>query len=206
MELFAAVCVGLGLSAAGGLRLFVPLLIAGLGHRFGLVELAPALSWVSSLPSICVLVVLCIVEGTAYCIPAVDHALDVAKAPAGWIAGALISAGLLAPELHSALHSFVSTGTFGEAVYALGIGTAALSGAGVAAATQLTAAGGRVATTATTGGLGNPIYAAVESLLATAASILAVLTPIVLALLAVLGLSFAWMLIRRRAVARVTAA
>lgn len=199
MELLAAVCVGLGLSAAGGLRIFVPLLIAGFAQRLGLVELAPALAWTSSWVALGVLALLSVAEGIGYCVPAVDHALDALSAPAGWLAGALLSVGLVAPELHSTLASGDHiSGLFGHALYATGLGAAAASGIAAAGITQATSAGGRVISTATTGGIANPIYAAAESLLATVASILAVLTPIVLAVGAIAVVGIAIVLIRRR--------
>lgn len=199
MELVAAVCVGLGLSAAGGLRIFVPLLVAGIAQRLNLVELAPALAWTSSWVALSVLALLSIAEGVGYCVPAVDHALDALSAPAGWLAGALLSVGLIAPELHSSLASgdHVS-GLVNQALYATGLGAAAASGIAAAGITQATSAGGRVISTTTTGGIANPFYAAAESVLATVASILAVLTPIVLALGAVMIVGIAFVLIRRR--------
>lgn len=199
MELIVAICVGLGLSAAGGLRLFVPLLIAGASHRLGMIELAPALAWASTTPALIVVAVLSLVEGVGYCVPAVDHALDVVSAPAGWLAGALLSVGLVAPELHSTLSSTAAMSGFGnQGLYALGLGTAAITGAGAAGITQLTSAGGRLISTTTTGGIANPFYSAFESLLATVTSILAVFVPILLALMAIAGIAFAWMLLRRR--------
>lgn len=199
MELLAAVCIGLGLSAAGGLRVFVPLLIAGVAQRLDLVHLAPALAWTSSWTALAVLGALSIAEGVGYCVPIVDHALDAVSAPAGWLAGALLSIGLVAPELHSTLASgdHVS-GLFGQALYATGLGAAAASGAAAAGVAQMTSAGGRVISTATTGGIANPFYAAVESILAMVASVLAILTPIVLALGVLIVAGALFIAIRKR--------
>ncbi|MFO0859831.1 MAG: DUF4126 domain-containing protein [Phycisphaerales bacterium] len=199
MELLGAICIGLGLSAAGGLRVFVPLLIAGLAQRLDLVHLAPALAWTASWPALGLLGLLCVAEGAGYCIPAVDHALDALSAPAGWLAGALLSIGLVAPELHSSL---TSDGTIhsllGQTVYAGGLTAAASAGVATAGAVRLTSAGGRLISTGTTGGLANPIYGAIESMLATVASVLAILAPIVLGLGALVLIALVWMVIRRR--------
>lgn len=199
MELLAAVCIGLGLSAAGGLRVFVPLLIAGVAQRLDLVHLAPALAWTSSWTALAVLGALSIAEGVGYCVPIVDHALDAVSAPAGWLAGALLSIGLVAPELHSTLASgdHVS-GLIGQTLYATGLGAAAASGAAAAGIAQVTSAGGRVISTATTGGIANPFYAAVESILAMVASVLAILTPIVLALGVLIVAGALFIAIRKR--------
>ncbi|MBN8598831.1 MAG: DUF4126 domain-containing protein [Planctomycetes bacterium] len=199
MELLAAVCIGLGLSAAGGLRVFVPLLIAGLAQRLDLVHLAPALAWTSSWTALAVLGALSIAEGVGYCVPVVDHALDAVSAPAGWLAGALLSIGLIAPELHSTLASGEQVNGFvSQALYATGLSAAAASGAAAAGVAQVTSASGRLVSTATTGGIANPFYAAIESVLATVASILAILTPIVLALGALIVAVTLLVLIRRR--------
>lgn len=199
MELLAAVCIGLGLSAAGGLRVFVPLLIAGIAQRLDLIHLSPALSWASSWTALCVLGTLSIAEGVGYCVPVIDHALDALSAPAGWVAGALLSIGLVAPELHSTLTSGDHLhGLLEQTMYATGLGAAAASGVAAAGLAQVTSAGGRVVSTTTTGGIANPIYAAAESLLATVASVLAVLTPILLAIGALLVFGTLYVLIRKR--------
>jgi len=199
MELLAAVCIGLGLSAAGGLRVFVPLLIAGVAQRLDLVHLSPALAWTSGWTALAVLGALSIAEGVGYCVPIVDHALDAVSAPAGWLAGALLSIGLVAPELHSTLASGDHlNGLVGQTLYATGLGAAAASGAAAAGIAQVTSAGGRVISTATTGGIANPFYAAVESIFATVASVLAILTPIVLALGVLIVAGALFIAIRRR--------
>jgi hypothetical protein len=199
MELLAAVCIGLGLSAAGGLRVFVPLLIAGVAQRLDLVHLSPALAWTSSWTALAVLGALSIAEGVGYCVPIVDHALDAVSAPAGWLAGALLSIGLVAPELHSSLASGDHlNGLVGQALYATGLSAAAASGAAAAGIAQVTSAGGRVISTATTGGIANPFYAAVESVLATVASVLAILTPVVLALGVLIVAATLYIMIRKR--------
>jgi hypothetical protein len=200
MELIAAICVGLGLSAAGGLRLFVPLLIAGVAERFGAVHLAPVLAWTASAPALAVLSLLSLCEALAYCIPAVDHALDVVSAPAAWLAGALLASGAVAPELHSML----STGDHwpnlaAHGAYAAGLAGTAACGIGAALATRVTSATGRIASTATTAGFANPLYAALESLLAFATSILALLAPIALGVLGLLLIVLVFVTIRHRA-------
>ncbi len=199
MELLAAICVGLGLSAAGGLRLFVPLLIAGIADRLGMVQLAPVLSWAASWPAIAILAMLCAAEGLAYCIPAVDHAMDAISAPASWLAGALLASGVVAPQLHSALSDGNGLAGFAaHAAYATGLAGTALCGMGSALATQVAGASGRVVSTSTTGGVANPLYGAFESALALAASVLAVLAPIALAVLALVVLLLVWNFLRRR--------
>lgn len=199
MELLAAVCVGLGLSAASGLRVFLPLLIAGLGQRVGLVDLGGAMAWVSTMPALGVLGLLCVIEMAAYSVPAVDHVLDTLSAPAAWLAGALVAAGLVQTPLHNVLGNLPLSETISSALMATGMTLAGLSGAGAAGVTQIAGASGRLVSSTTTGGLGNPIYGAFESALAGATSILAMLAPVLVGVLGLGLLVLVWRLTRRRA-------
>lgn len=204
MELLAAACLGLGLSAAGGLRIFLPLLVVGLGQRFGMVELGSSLAWTGGTPALLVLSLLCVVEGLGYCIPAVDHALDAVSAPASWVAGALLSTGAVALPLHD-IAAALPDGLGSTLAYAAGLGGAAAAGTAAAGVTQLTGATGRVVSTTTTLGTANPIYATLESLLAGAMSILALLAPIALGLALVLATVGVWLIVRKLRPRRIVA-
>lgn len=204
MELVAAACLGLGLSAAGGLRIFLPLLVVGLGQRLGMVELGSSLAWAGTTPALLVLAALCVVEGLGYCIPAVDHALDAVSAPASWIAGGLLATGAVALPLNE-ITAALPDGLGSTLAYAGGLSGAAAAGAVTAGVTQLTGATGRVLSTSTTLGAANPIYATLENLLAGAMSILAILAPIALGFVLVVATLGVWVIIRklrpRRAIA-----
>ncbi|MBY0113558.1 MAG: DUF4126 domain-containing protein [Phycisphaerales bacterium] len=196
MELLAAACLGLGLSAAGGLRIFLPLLVVGLGQRLGMIELGSSLAWTGGTPALMVLALLCVAEGLGYCIPAVDHALDAVSAPASWVAGALFATGAVALPLHEITTSLPG-GIAPVLAYAAGLGGAAAAGAATAGVTQITGASGRVVSSTTTLGVANPVYAMVENLLAGAMSVLAILAPIALGVLGVLAIACVWMVVRR---------
>lgn len=196
MELLAAACLGLGLSAAGGLRIFVPLLVVGLGQRLGMVELGSSLAWTGGTPALLVLSLLCVVEGLGYCIPAVDHTLDAVSAPASWVAGALFATGAVALPLHD-ITAALPDGLGSTLAYAAGLGGAAAAGAATAGVTQLTGASGRVVSTTTTLGVANPIYATLENLLAGAMSILAILAPVALGVVLVMATLGVWLIIRK---------
>lgn len=174
--------VGLGLSAAAGLRLFVPLLVASTASVAGHLELADGFEWIGSWPALVGFSAAALLEVGAYLIPLLDNALDALAAPAAWLAGTVLTASSIVdldPWLHWSL--------------------AIVAGGGVAGTVQLFTSVTRLTSTATTGGLANPAVATAEAGGATGVSILAVATPVLGALLAVgLVLLAARALARRR--------
>ena len=52
MDFVIAICVGVGLSAACGLRVFLPMLLLSAAAKFGWVNLAHGFDWVSSWPAL----------------------------------------------------------------------------------------------------------------------------------------------------------
>jgi len=173
MELLLSLAAGIGLSAACGFRVFVPILIAGLAARTGHLELTAGFDWMASTPALIAFGAATLLEIAAYYIPWLDNALDTVATPAAVLAGTLVTASLVAD-----LSPFLK--------WTL----AAIAGGGTAGLIQ----GGTVLTrgmsTTTTAGLGNPVVATAELGGSVATSILAVLAPF-LALL-VLLLLVAW--------------
>ena len=168
METLISLCLGLGLSAACGFRVFVPLLLMGLGVRAGMVHPAEGFEWVGSWLAIGTFAGACGLEIVGYYVPWVDHLLDTVATPAAAIAGALVAAaGIdhMSPLLHW--------------------GVAAVAGGGLASAVQVGTVTTRAASTATTAGFGNPIVATVENVAATVLSVVAIVVPVVVGLLVV---------------------
>lgn len=170
MELMLSVLIGLGLSAACGFRVFVPLLITSLAAASGHITLGSNFSWLVTNTAIITFSVATFLEILAYFIPVVDNILDHIAAPAAVIAGIVISASLgyqLDPYMKWTL-----------AVIAGG-GSAAM----VHTATSLT----RLASTTTTFGTGNFVVAILELVGAVVTSIMAIFMPVlVIALFAFL--------------------
>ena len=52
IESLLSIALGLGLAAATGFRIFVPLLIAGLAARFGYLPLGDGFQWLASTPAL----------------------------------------------------------------------------------------------------------------------------------------------------------
>ncbi|ABD00772.1 MULTISPECIES: DUF4126 domain-containing protein [unclassified Synechococcus] len=82
--------MGLGLSAACGFRIFVPLLVMNLAARSGHLPLAPDLQWIGSEEVLSVFAVATFFEVAAYCVPWVDNLLDVVATPVAVAAGILV--------------------------------------------------------------------------------------------------------------------
>ena len=175
----SALLAGISLSAAAGLRVFLPVLALGLASRFGLLELGEEFAWLASDPVLLVVGIAALLEIGAFYVPVVDNLLDALATPAAIGGGTVIVASLL-PEMHGLLQW----------------GTAALLGGGAAGIVQGTTVLARGASTASTGGLGNPLVATTETggSLLTIAFAFALLIPTVFGVLVTLAL--AWLFVR----------
>ena len=176
MEIFLSICVGIGLSAACGFRVFVPLLCLSVAAKLGVLPLTPAFAWAGTTTAVVAFSVATVVEIVAYYIPWVDNTLDSIAAPLATVAGVLVMASVL---------------TDIEPFWRWTL--AVIAGGGIAATTQVTTTKARLASSLTTGGFANPILATVENVSSTVLSVLAVVWPVValvlaLAILAVCGL------------------
>jgi hypothetical protein len=170
MDTMLSLAVGLGLSAASGFRAFVPMLVMSLAARNGYLPLAPGMEWVASDAALAVLATATVAEILAYYVPWLDNLLDTLATPAAIVAGTLITASVitdLGPLVRWAL--------------------AIILGGGAAGVIQGSTVALRAASSAMTGGLGNPVLATGELFGAITVSLLALLVPFVcLALVAVL--------------------
>lgn len=160
------IMIGVALSATCGFRVFVPLLAVNIGTRAldadgqPRIELAGGFDWLSSDIALMVFLVATLFEIGGYYIPWIDNLLDTIASPASIVAGTVITA------------SFV-TGMDPWLQWLLGV----IAGGGAAGAVQATTVVTRASSTVTTGGLGNPIVASVETsgaFLGSALSIVAV--------------------------------
>jgi hypothetical protein len=183
VEILLEICLGIGLSAACGLRVFVPLLVLSVASRSGHLDLAPGFAWIGGSSALVTFAVATLVEVAAYYVPWLDHLLDAVASPAAVIAGVVVTASVvtsLDPYLRWTL--------------------AIIAGGGAAGAVQSLTAGTRLLSTFSTGGLGNPILSSLELAGAMALAILAVLLPVAAGLATVILLVLvARKLLKRRA-------
>jgi hypothetical protein len=164
------VALGIGLAAATGFRIFIPLLVAGLAARMGVVPLGDSFQWLQSTPALVMLGSAAIAETLAYYIPGVDHALDVVASPATLAAGVVASAAVM-------------TDIPPEVMWPVAV----IAGGGVAGLTKGTTALLRAKSGVMTGGLANPVVSTVETVGATGTAVLAIAVPL-LCLVAVVAL------------------
>jgi hypothetical protein len=183
MDTLLSIALGLGLAAAAGLRVFVPVFGAGLAAQFGGLPLSSGFAWVGTTPALIAFGTATALEIGAYYIPWLDHLLDVAATPAAVIAGVVASAAVIT-DLPPMITWIV----------------ALIGGGGAAGIMQMLSVGARVKSTALTGGLGNPVVATGEALGAVTLTAIAILLPVVaLAACVALAWFFVRMANRRRA-------
>jgi hypothetical protein len=183
-ESLVGVALGIGLAAAAGFRVFLPLFVAAVAARWGGLPLAAGFDWLASSGAIAALGTATLLEVVAYFFPGVDHALDVVAVPASLVAGTIVSASAMVNVPPAILWP-----------------VAIIAGGGVAGLVKGTAAVVRAKTGLATLGISNPLVSAAETAGATLLAVLAVLLPIV-SLLAII-LLLAWIGRRvRRAVLR----
>lgn len=170
ISLLLAICLGLGLAAACGLRVFVPLLALSLATKFGLVEVGPGFAWLGTWSALLAFSFAAITESLAYYIPWLDHALDALATPAAAIAGTLVAASQLGLDAHAVDPMLKWSASL-------------IAGGGAATAVQSTSVLTRVASTASTAGLGNSIVTTIENIGAVVLSVLSLIVPIVVGVL-----------------------
>jgi len=69
MEMILAVITGIGLSAACGFRIFVPLLVLSVATKYGYLGLAPGFEWIGGSYAIIAFASATVLEVIAYYIP-----------------------------------------------------------------------------------------------------------------------------------------
>src|SRR5919106_151727 len=95
MDLLLSLGIGLGLSAACGFRVFVPLLVMSIAANSGHLSLAPGFQWIASNEALVAFLIATCLEVGAYYIPWVDNLLDTIATPAAIVAGTIITASMV---------------------------------------------------------------------------------------------------------------
>lgn len=168
LDMLHAILIGIGLSAACGFRVFVPLLGVSIAALTGYLPLSPDFAWLGTWPALMALAMATALELGAYSIPYLDNLLDVIAAPAAVVAGTLLTASLL-----------------GDTSPMLKWSLAVIAGGGAAGIVQAGSMVLRGGASLLTGGLGNVFVAALEFVGAVVMTLLALMIP----LLAIAGLA-----------------
>ncbi|MFO1467423.1 MAG: DUF4126 domain-containing protein [Steroidobacteraceae bacterium] len=180
-DVFLSIALGIGLAAAVGLRVFLPLLFASVASHLGWIPLSADFHWLGSDAALIAFGVATLAEVAAYYIPGLDHALDAIAAPVALVAGTVVAAAVFAP-----MPPLVK--------WSLSI----IAGGGAAGLTQGSSTVLRAKSAVLTGGLGNPVVATLELGGSAVLSAMAIWAPVV-ALVAVLLLAVVLVrLLRRR--------
>jgi len=158
--------MGFALAATVGLRTFLPLLAAGLLARFGYVDLGDHFEWMAKTPALIVFGSAVVFEVLADKVPGLDHALHAVESFVKPVAGTLVAASLFTnlDPMTAVVLGLVGGGTIAGAIH-------------VAKGTT------RAASTVMTGGLANPVLSIFDDVLAVGGIVLAILAPIVAALI-----------------------
>lgn len=176
--------LGISLSAAAGFRVFVPLLALSAVSVLGHYDLPPDFDWIENPQALSLFAIASVLEVIGYSIPWFDHALDFLATPAAVIAGTIVAASV-SPDMNPLIQ------------WTLAI----VAGGGTAGLTKLLTNLLRGTSTAASGGLTNPIFAAIELVIAVLLSVLAFTVPAIAGLLVIglFGFGIYWItqLVRR---------
>lgn len=175
LDTFLELLLAISLSAAAGFRVFVPLLILSAAAVLGHVDLPTRFDWIENPPALVLFGTASVLEIIGYSIPWFDHLLDVVATPAAIIAGTIVAASLT-PEMDPLVQWTL----------------ALVAGGGAAGLTKTLMNLIRGGSTVTTGGLANPILAAIELFMAIGLSVAAIVAPVIAGgiVISVFGLAF----------------
>jgi hypothetical protein len=165
MDTVLSILIGLGLAAACGFRVFVPLLVMSLASRAGVghLELGPSFAWIGSTPALIAFSVATVLEIAGYYIPWVDNLLDTVATPTAIVAGILVTASSMTADVSPFLKWTL----------------AVVAGGGTTAVFQGITATARHISSFTTGGLGNPVLSTAEAGGSALLAVLAITLPVV---------------------------
>ena len=145
METLLNLIVGIGLSAACGFRVFVPLLGMSIASMSGYLGLSHGFEWIGSWPALIAFSTATILEIGTYYIPWIDNIMDALMTPIAVIAGTIATASMV-----SDISPFFKWSI------------AVIAGGGVASVIQGGTVALRATSSGTTGGFTNFLVSTVE--------------------------------------------
>ncbi len=161
-ETIISICLGIGLAASTGFRVFLPLFALSLASYFSLWDLNESWQWIGSLTAVITLGAATLLEILAYYIPFVDNLLDTIAIPLATIAGTAVMVSTvvdLSPVITWAL--------------------AIIAGGGTAAAIKTASGATRLSSSVSTAGVGNPVVSTVETVTSTIMTAFSLFLPLV---------------------------
>ena len=161
MDSLLGIAVGLALSTAAGLRIFVPLLLTSLAARAGWLTLTPGMAWIGADTALIAFATATVLEVGAYYVPWLDNLMDSLATPAAITAGVVTTAAAT-PDLPPLVRWTLALVAGGGAAGLVHAGTALL----------------RLKSSAFTAGAGNSVVATGELVGSVVLSLLALLAPL----------------------------
>ena len=165
------ILMAVSLSAAAGLRAFLPLFVISLLSSTGYITLASGFSWLTSTEAVVVFGLAVVLEVAADKIPGLDNALDATGLVVKPLAAALLSSSLI-------------TGMDPLLAMVLGL----IIGGTVAGTVHFGKAQLRAGSTVLTAGFGNPVISVVEDGISVLGTTLGILLPALVGVLVIGGL------------------
>ena len=161
-NIIISIFLGIGLAAAVGFRVFLPLLVLSLAGFYDLIPLNESWQWVGSLTVVITMGVATLIEIFGYYIPWLDNLLDTIALPLATLAGTAVMVATVTDL------SPVVTWTL-----------AIIAGGGTAAAIKGNTSAARLASSTTTGGLANPVLTTVETGTSVVMAVASIIVPII---------------------------
>jgi len=162
MDLLLGLLVGVGLSAACGFRVFVPLLGMSIASLSGHLTLASGFEWIGTWPALFAFGSATVLEIGAFYVPWIDNLMDTVATPAALVAGTMVTASQL-----------------GETSPFLKWSLAVIAGGGICGLVQSGTVITRAASSGSTGGLGNFAVSTVELVSSITMTFLVLVLPII---------------------------
>lgn len=161
LETLMSICLGIGLAASVGFRVFLPLFILSLASHYHFIDLNESWQWIGNTSALIILGAATLIELLAYYIPLVDNVLDSIAIPLATFAGTVVMVSTvidLSPVITWSL--------------------AIIAGGGTATTIKSAAGSTRLASTVSTAGMGNPIVSTIETIIAVIMAIVSIFLPL----------------------------
>jgi hypothetical protein len=172
MELLLQITTGIGLSAACGCRLFVTLLVLGLGGALGLIPVGH--NWFSSTTALIVVTIGTVLEVMAFYRPRLDNLMDAVALPTAVLTGMIV--------METVVYKLPDLGRWALAI---------LLGGGITLVLQTATTLIRADLTSRTGGINNGVFATIELGAALGIALMVLIEPRVTAIGVLILLGFA---------------
>lgn len=172
-ELILSICLGIGLAAAVGFRVFVPLFLLSLAAHYQWIPISESWQWIGDWPAIIALGLATLLEIAAYLIPWLDNLLDTIAIPLAAIAG-----------------TTVMLSTITELSPLLSWALAIIAGGGTASVIKTGSSSARLGSSLQTAGIANPAIGLFETLGSVLLVVISFVSPIIAVLLVIIVLYF----------------